>query len=433
MNVRAAAASALFTAIVDKIPLSIAIAQQSANIKERDQALLGELCYGTLRWFPYLKAMLDQLIKRPLKSKDFDIFALCAIGAYQLSYTRIPDHAALKETVDACRNLNKHWAKQFINGVLRQYQRRQSDLEQNLQNFEIAAHPEWFYRELAKAWPDSLADITHANNQRPPFTLRVNQLQISRDAYLEKLIEQGLQASPCSFSDVGITLDRACDVNNLPGFNDGMCSVQDEAAQLAASLLQVQAGHRVLDACAAPGGKTCHILEQEPKLAGLDALDVDANRLHRVSENLKRLKLVANLKQGDATQPSTWWDGKPYDRILVDAPCTASGVVRRHPDGKLLKDVQDINKLAQRQYNILKSLWNCLTPGGILVYATCSVFPAENEQVIARFVAEYDDAQLLPWQANYGISRDHGQQLLPQEHGHDGFFYARLSKQSKSL
>src|SRR5690606_10330696 len=289
-------------------------------------------------------------------------------------------------------------------------------------------HPQWLIKLLQEAWPDQWQTVLASNDQRPPFTLRVNRLHNTRDDYLAVLQREEIKAVACPFSSDGITLAEPRPVQDLPGFQQALVSVQDEAAQLAADVLELAPGQRVLDACAAPGGKTCHILEREPTLEEVIALDVDAERLTRIRENLQRLGLSATLRTADAAQLDNWWDGRPFDRILLDAPCSATGVIRRHPDIKLLRRPDDIDKLAALQRKLLAELWRTLQPNGALIYATCSVLPQENENNVAAFMAEHADAEHIVIKAEWGHKRSFGRQLLPQDGGHDGFYYAVLRK-----
>ncbi|MNM82814.1 Ribosomal RNA small subunit methyltransferase B [compost metagenome] len=258
--------------------------------------------------------------------------------------------------------------------------------------------------------------------------LRVNRRHHSREAYLELLREAGLEATACQYSVDGILLAQACDVRGLPGFDQGWISVQDEAAQLAADLLDLAPGQRVLDACCAPGGKTCHLLEAEAKLEAVVAIDLEAKRLVRVRENLDRLGLDAQLIACDARDTASWWDGKGFQRILLDAPCSATGVIRRHPDIKMTRQADDIPALAALQGELLDALWPTLEVGGILLYATCSSLPTENTEVIEAFLARTPGARELDLATQAGLRQPHGRQLLAQEGGHDGFYYAKLIK-----
>jgi len=292
----------------------------------------------------------------------------------------------------------------------------------------LYSHPYWLIKRLKQAWPEHWQQVCAANNERAPMSLRVNAQRNSRDDYLQQLTAADISASNCPHSVYGIKLEKPANVETLPGFGDGLCSVQDEAAQLAATLLQLEPGQHVLDACAAPGGKTCHLRELEPQLASLTALELDAERATRIHQNLERLQLNAKVVEGDASQPEQWWDQQHYDRILLDAPCSATGVIRRHPDIKLLRHDEDIAALAELQLQILSALWPLLKPRGILLYATCSVLPDENEQVLEKFLSQHSDVEILPIDADWGLAGPAGRQLFPQPQGHDGFYYARIQK-----
>lgn len=427
LDCRAAAARCL-AAVSKGLSLSQQIPVFEPQVAERDQPLFRQLCYGVLRFYPQLSGISQQLLKKPLKQKDQDVLMLMLVGIYQLRETRIPDHAAVSATVNASKTLNKPWARGLINGVLRQWQRQQNTLLEQLTPAQQSAHPEWLYQAISQAWPEQSAAILGANNQQAPMCLRVNTRQGSVTQYLTRLADSGIEAQACAFAASGIRLQHAVNVEALPEFAEGACSVQDEAPQLSADLLQLQAGQRVLDACAAPGGKSCHLLEAEPALAELVALDIDSERLQRVTENLQRLHLNATLKAGDASNPDTWWDGQLFDRILLDAPCSATGVIRRNPDIKLHRQASDIEQLARLQLHILKALWTTLKPGGRLLYATCSILPTENEAVVAQFCQQQSDAKHLAIDAEWGVPQRYGRQLFPQTHGHDGFYYALLGK-----
>lgn len=432
--VRAQAALTLAAVLQQQASLASLMAPALERVADNEQALLQELCYGTCRWQPQLQSILNRLLEKPLKSKDSDVHALLLLGLYQLKHMRIPDHAALNNTVAASQALKKPWAEKLINGVLRRFQREQTELEGALHNSPAytSSHPNWLRKSVEKFWPEQAADIFAANNAHPPFTLRLNLHRRRRDRYQQTLADQSISSTASPFSPYGLTLDQACDVNQLPGFADGHLSVQDEAAQLAADLMQLQPGQRVLDACCAPGGKTGHLLELNAQLPSplqeVVALDLEERRLVRVRENLQRLQLQATIICSDALAVNEWWDGVPFDRILLDAPCSATGVIRRHPDIKLLRNAEDIAKLAALQLQLLQTLWTTLKPGGRLVYATCSVLPTENTQVVEQFVARQADAQHDPITAAWGIAQPCGRQLLPQIQGHDGFYYACLSK-----
>jgi 16S rRNA (cytosine967-C5)-methyltransferase len=430
LSTRAAAAEVIAKVLRGQ-SLSALLPEYSGKVDEKDRPLLKELCFGSLRWYPQIAIILKGLIEKPLREKDLEIQGLMASGIYQLMHMRIAEYAIINETVSAVGNLNRPWAKGLVNAVLRNFQRQQQNiLDKEAENLVFqTAHPKWLLKKINDAWPSEIASqIIKANNQRAPMTLRVNGLHTSREDYLSTLEDAGIVASATDYSAQGVLLETPRDVTELPGFSDGDISVQDEAAQLAAHLLLLGSGQRVLDACCAPGGKTCHILESQPDLTSLLAIDLEPRRLVRVTENLERLGLEAELKAADANNLDRWWDGKAFDRILLDAPCSATGVIRRHPDIKILRKPADIDKLAALQTQILVSLWQTLKPGGILVYATCSVLPAENDQIISGFITSQDDAQLMPIDAIWGIATDHGRQLFPLENGNDGFYYSRLKK-----
>lgn len=402
--------------------------QQLANSGE--SALLQEMCYGSLRWFYRLDSILASLLKKPLKERDQDVFCLLIVGLYQLEFMQVPDHAVIKETVDAVLSLRKTWAKGLVNALLREYQRQSAKQSIDWQEDEEAlyAHPAWMIKQFQEDWPQHYIDILEANNQRPPMALRVNHQQVRTEDYLAELRQAGLTAQQSDWVDSALILDQAVDVFALPGFAQGRVSVQDSAAQLAANLLQLEPGMRVLDACCAPGGKTMHILEQCADLKQVLALDVDEHRLQQVQENLDRAMLHADLQVGDAAKPDSWWDGEPFDRILIDAPCSASGVIRRHPDIKLLRTEQDLEALTILQARILAAIWPLLAPGGMLVYATCSVFVQENTLQLEAFLGAFDDAREISIDAEWGYRCKAGRQILPDQNGMDGFYYACLEK-----
>ncbi|WP_278941736.1 16S rRNA (cytosine(967)-C(5))-methyltransferase RsmB [Pseudomonas helleri] len=430
MNPRLAAAKALTAVLNGKASLNSSLPLQLDKVEARDRGLTQDLAFGTARWYPRLSALANKLLQKPFKAADADVEALLLVGLYQLLYTRVPAHAAIGETVGCADKLKKPWAKGLLNAVLRNAQRDSEALLAELEHDPVVrtAHPRWLQKSLKAFWPQQWEAICAANNAHPPMILRVNRRHKTRDQYLELLAESDVQAQPCVYSRDGIVLAEACDVRNLPGFAEGWISVQDEAAQLAADLLDLAPGQRVLDACCAPGGKTCHILEAEPQLAGVVAVDLEAKRLVRVRENLERLGLSAELIAADGRDTATWWDGKPFQRILLDAPCSATGVIRRHPDIKLTRQPDDIAALASLQGELLDAMWQTLEVGGILLYATCSTLPTENTEVIEAFLARTPGARELDIAGQFGIKQPHGRQLLAQEGGHDGFYYAKLIK-----
>ena len=431
MNSRLAVVKILLQVTVHGRNLPDAIAKYADNIEDNDRPLIQAMSYGVIRLLPRLEYIADQLISKPLKTKDQDIVLLILSGLYQLIEMRIPDHAAVSETVKITKSLKKPWAKNLVNAVLRNYQRQAETLTNQLEKNEVAkfAHPQWWLDLIKKNWLEEKRwqQILQANNQNPPMTLRLNTSHIKREDYLKLLTEHGITATAAKYSPDAIYLDKPVQVNQLPLFAEGKVSVQDEAAQLAAILLDPQKGDHILDACAAPGGKTIHLLERENNI-DLLALDIEESRLERVQENLDRTQLKARLLAANAFDPDSWWDKKPFDRILLDAPCSASGVIRRHPDIKLLRHQDDIPKLVQDQEQILNALWPLLKPGGMLLYATCSVLAEENTLQIQHFLQQHADADLQPINSDWGQQQIAGKQILPGEDGMDGFFYALIQK-----
>ena len=430
MNPRLAAARALASVLSGKASLGSSLPPLLDKVDARDRGLAQDLAFGTARWQPRLALIAEKLLQKPFKAADHDVEALLLVGLYQLFYTRIPAHAAIGETVACVDKLKKTSLKGLLNAVLRNAQRDGEAICASLDSDPVlhTAHPRWLQKALKANWPEHWQAICAANNAHPPLILRVNRRLRSSDAYLAELTAAGIAASPCTYSRDGIVLAQACDVTGLPGFAAGHVSVQDEAAQLAADLLQLAPGQRVLDACCAPGGKTCHLLEAEPKLAHVLGVDLEAKRLVRVRENLARLGLEAELIAADGRDLASWWDGQPFQRILLDAPCSATGVIRRHPDIKLTRQASDITALATLQGELLDALWTTLEVGGILLYATCSVLPEENSDNIGAFLARTPGARELDIDGEFGLKQAHGRQLLPQVDGHDGFYYAKLIK-----
>ncbi|CAI3786386.1 Ribosomal RNA small subunit methyltransferase B [Pseudomonas sp. MM227] len=430
MNPRLAAARALAAVLNGKASLNSSLPRELDKVEARDRSLTQDLAFGTARWQPRLDALAERLLQKPFKAADADVHGLLLVGLYQLLYTRIPAHAAIGETVGCADKLKKPWAKALLNAVLRRAQRESEAILAELERDPVVrtAHPRWLQKSLKAFWPEQWEAICAANNAHPPMILRVNRRHQPRDAYLGLLAEQGVAAQACVYSRDGIVLAEARDVRGLPGFSEGWISVQDEAAQLAAELLDLAPGQRVLDACCAPGGKTCHILEAEPALATVVAVDLEEKRLVRVRENLQRLGLQAQLIAADGRDTQAWWDGQPFQRILLDAPCSATGVIRRHPDIKLTRQPDDIPALAVLQGQLLDALWPTLEVGGVLLYATCSTLPTENTEVIEAFLARTPGARELDLATSAGIKQAHGRQLLAQEGGHDGFYYAKLIK-----
>lgn len=432
---RAAAAQALQLVLLHGRSLTQAIPSVSEKLTPSERAFAQAMTYQVMRQLPVYEWLLQRLLDKPLKAKVRIVHYVLLVGLCQLRDMRVPAHAAIAESVEAVSLLKQPGLKGMVNAVLRRYQREQEALEQALTVDQAKsatlshAHPGWFIKRLQAAYPEQWQHICSANNQPPPLWLRVNQRHVSRDNYLAKLHELGFAAYADSLCPSAIVLEQSTDVTQLPDFAAGAVSVQDRSAQFAAHLLAPKNGERILDACAAPGGKTAHILELAPE-AQVTALDFDEQRLTRVHENLARLQLQATVLCGDASSQD-WWDGELYDAILLDAPCSATGVIRRHPDIKWLRRNEDIEQLVALQKAILRQQWQLLKPGGRLLYATCSVLPDENMLQIQAFLATVKDAVAVNLAFNHSV----GWQILPndvagQAHGGDGFFYFMLEKKA---
>lgn len=446
LNSRAIAAQLLTKVITKEIHVETLLAEIT-----HDKPFIQELCFGVLRYFFKLEFIAQQLLKKPFATKDTDMQMLVLIGLYQLVYLDTAQFAAVNECVNAAKQLKKVWAANLINAVLRNFLRRKEALLNSVTSNLAAnySHPQWLIDQIQTAWPEHWQSILEANNQRPPLTLRINQQKISREDYLEKLVNfvitsAAQQSSPdntwiasssiprndevakiCSFSKDGVILNKPQAISTLPGFKEGEFSVQDEAAQFAAQLLELKPGQTILDCCAAPGGKTTHILETESQLTQVTALDNNAQRVERIYENLQRLNLTADVIIDDALHYAKTTLNK-FDRILLDAPCSAIGVIRRHPEIKMLRKISDLKKLAQVQLQLLTALWSLLKPNGILLYATCSLLPQENDEVIEQFLKTQPDAKILPIAAEWGIIGKFGRYCLPP--ATDGFYYSKILK-----
>ncbi len=424
MNIRAIAAKQLVQVIGDGRSLSDQLSNDQLSVQ--DQAWCHAAVYGVLRQYYFLSACLAKLLKKPLKNKEVYIEALLLLGLYQLQFMRVPAHAAISETVSAAKKTGKPWAPGLVNAVLRQFQRSGNSRIHTLTDQQKSRHAPWLYQMIHKDWPQQAEEIFAQNLQQPPIHLRVNMLQTTRQQYMAQLAQADVSAEVSSYSPVAVTLTDQVNIDTLPGFCAGLVSVQDVAAQQAAFLLDAEPGMRVLDACSAPGGKLCHVLEAVPGVEVM-ALEKSADRMTSIRQNLERLKLSAQLVQGDASQ-TYWWSGQQFDRILVDAPCSATGVIRRHPDIQILRCQSDIAVLAKQQYQMLQNVWPMLAVGGRLVYATCSILKQENDGVIGRFVVQHPDAKCVEIDLEGGTRTEFGYQFLPIHNGPDGFYYARLAK-----
>ena len=429
LRARAAALEILRQVVREGRSLARCLEARPALPERRDEALAKEICFGVLRRRSALAHALGVLLRRRLAAGDADVEIALLIGLYQLIYTRVSPHAAVSTSVSLARRLGKPRAASLVNGVLRNFLRRRGELSAGIARAgrPERSHPRWLVDAVRRAWPARWRDILHANDARAPMTLRVNAARIGRERYLDRLREHAVEAWPVPHCEQAITLARPRDVSELPGFLAGEVSVQDAAAQLAAPLLDPAAGARVLDACAAPGGKSAHLLERRPSLE-LTALDIDRHRAARIESTLARLGFPARVRCADAAAPGEWWDGRDFHHVLLDVPCSATGVIRRHPDLRWLRRPEDPGRLARRQLRLLEGTWPLLARGGTLLYATCSILPSENDDVIARFLAAHRDARAGPNHAMWGIATGHGRQILPGDDGMDGFYYALLVK-----
>lgn len=404
---------------------------------QRDRALANEIVNGVLRWRWRLDLIVSQLMSKPLKAKDSDVQLILWMALYELQECRTPDYAIINDAVELVRTSGRKWAASLVNAVLRRFTREQQTLLDVVDRDDARySHPDWLLNKIKQDWPDRWQSIVDANNQRPALWLRVNRLRYSVEQYRQQLQQAGIEATPTPLCESALKLARGIDVRQLPGFAEGAVSVQDAGAQLAVELLPELAGQRVLDLCAAPGGKSCHILESNPSLQHLSLLELDEQRMLRVQENLQRLGLVGNdwaddrveCITADAREYEQWWDSEPFQHILLDAPCSASGVIRRHPDIKSLRRGSDIEQLVLLQAQILEAAWQMLAVGGELLYVTCSVFKDENQSQINNFIALHDAAEEIEITADWGQPCEYGRQLLPGEQDADGFYFCRLRK-----
>ena len=424
LNLRAQVVKTLL-AVQNGQSLASVLNQHINIVSERDRGLYHELTLGCLRQWFSLKAITLPLLTKPLDNEALE--SCLYLGLYQILCTRIPVHAAISETVNAAKQLGFEPMSGLVNAILRRVSRETAEFESALNNTH--GLPSWLFKRLKKDWPEQAETLCQALKQVAPLTLRVNERQISRDEYLDILDEEQIDARPCMLSDVGIVLEQTGNITHLPGFEEGGFSVQDEHAQLCAMLLPNLDNQVVVDACAAPGGKTAHILERfNPQK--LIALDHDAKRLLRVSENLERLALNDNNVEIITADATTWQTLEPVDCIVLDAPCSATGVIRRHPDIRLLRQSTDIAQTVALQQQILRQMWQQLKVGGTLLYITCSILKVENEQQMVEFFADHPDAKEIKISADWGIEQIHGRQLLPSNQSGDGFYYCHIQKQA---
>ncbi|MEG9488217.1 16S rRNA (cytosine(967)-C(5))-methyltransferase RsmB [Mannheimia sp. HC-2023] len=428
LSSRAVSATIILQVLDQGKSLSTLIPEAQKQLDPKDLPLVQEITFGVCRVLPRLESIIKLLVEKPLKGKTRLVHCLLLVGLYQLLYMRVPAHAAVDEVVNATKSLKLDSFRALTNGVLRRFLREQDEVLAKVDKHWQTLHPEWLVNKLKKVYPN-WREIVEANNQRPPMWIRVNQQHIKAKDYAvllgDVVAKNSANLTACS-PHCALLLDKPVSVNQLHNFEQGWATVQDAHAQWSAELLGAENGETILDACAAPGGKTTHILEKAPN-AKVIALDIEESRLNRVRENLVRLQQSATVICGDASKPEEWLDDDVmFDRILLDAPCSATGVIRRHPDIKWLRQESDIPELAQLQGNILRALWGRLKPNGILLYATCSVLPEENSEQIQQFVQETPNAKLV--EMDFNGEKVLEKQFFPHQNGGDGFFYAKLQK-----
>ena len=414
-NTRAVALDAICSVVLDKRSLS------SFVYPDQDDALAKSLVFGTIRFYHRLNDIVTDLLNHSLEKEDLDIHCLMLLGAYQILYSKVAIHASIFETVDTLNFLDKTWAKGLVNAILRQIDRDQEQLKKQVHY----SHPTWMVKKIKQNYPDNFEQIFSQNNIQAPMTIRVHS-KYSLSEYQQNLAECGINTTIVSVAPQALVLEKPVSVYDLPDFDNGSCYVQDASAQLAAHLLAPEKQDRVLDACSAPGGKATHLSELAPQ-STIIAIDSDEERLKRAQQNIERFNIKnIHLSQGNV-QTEDWHDGQLFDKILLDAPCSATGVIRRHPDIKLLRKPKDITNLVKLQAKILANLWSMLKPDGVLLYATCSILKSENEDQITHFLESHPDAEEIKINLDWGIDSFVGKQQLPS-HKFDGFYYAKIRK-----
>jgi 16S rRNA (cytosine967-C5)-methyltransferase len=435
-SARSLAAHAVARVLREGVTLDTALKDALVAAPTKLHASVRSLSYGAVRGYFRHEAILGKLLSTPVRSLDPLVRALLSVALYEIEDARTPDYAVVDAAVNTAKATDAVRASGLINAVLRRYLRERKALDAEIASRPATRHaaPIWLADCFRADWPVRWTQLLAASDTQAPMWLRVNSRMATAAEYLEKLKEAGIGARAEERVPQAIRLDSPCDVHDLPGFAAGVVSVQDLGAQCVAFPLGLAPDQRVLDACAAPGGKTALIAEREPRLKKLLAVDIDPHRLGRVRDNLSRGALSAEVVAGDAATPMPWWDGVPFDRILLDAPCSALGVIRRHPDIRLRKSPSDIDKLPALQLRLLKAVWSLLAPGGRLVYVTCTVTRSENRDVIAAFLGSMQGASPVPaesWEGwpGFGEADEYGRQILPGEAGADGFYYAALTKQ----
>ena len=432
--VRVQSSLVLNQVIHGKHSLDRAIEQAHKDIDDNEKPLLTNICYGTLRFYWELKAKIDQLLSQPLKKKDKIIENLLQSAIFQIDKTRIPDHAVVSQTVEASRKLNKGHFSSLINGILRTYLRSDRDIEKITEEI-IFNHPNWMIEKIKQDWPLNWEQILKKNNDRAPMWLRVNQKKIETKKYLKQFLtdESKIEADNMQLNDYAICLKTPISVKYLPGFEEGYVSIQDGAAQLAVDVLLENKSGRILDACAAPGGKTAQLIENIDSTSTVTAIEMDSERAELINENLLRLGHSTEVIVDDASDIESWWDSIFFDLILLDAPCSSSGVIRRHPDIKHLRRKDDIYTFQKKQLKIISAIWKILAPKGRLLYVTCSIFKEENDEVMNQFLEKHDNVALQDLLLNNNILEKmiktrYGYQLFPGTINTDGFYFSCLKK-----
>ncbi len=430
-NLQLVAAHVLRDVVDQGRSLDRTLETESERLDAAQKPALHEMAYGGLRFYNYLEGLLEQLIEKPIRRKDRMVHFLLIVGLYQLKFMRTPDHAAVNQTVKGLAASKQSWAKGLVNGVLRQFLRimesnKLVDLENKLSPAQRVAFPDFFHSTILDAWPDLSAQIFEASNQKPPLTLRINRQKTKREEYLKLLSEKKTEGVETKDSALGVVISQPKPVADLPMFNEGWVSVQDESAQLCTKAMQLEKNLRVLDGCAAPGGKTCAMLESEPSL-NMTAVDLP-ERIFSIEQNLERLGLNAVVRDMGLEEYSDWWDEQPWDRILLDVPCSGSGVIRRHPDIRHRRQPGDLERFASQQLALLETAWVMLAERGLLLYVTCSLLPQENDDVIGAFLAKEPNAKVTPLSSVGGLETQFGRQRLPGVHQGDGFYYCLLTK-----
>ena len=429
-NPRTIAALAIFHVVFRGRQLNRVLEHALGQANSENRGIITEVTYGVVRWFWLLEHELNQLLARPVRRKDQDVLCLLCVGLYQLKFLRIPRYACVSETVDATADLGKPWARGLVNAVLRKYLSSEGQFKSNgLTDDCRFSHPQWIIDLIKQEWPEYWEEILRANNCRPKMTLRLNVNKTGVSEYLDILKQNHVLASVDQTSPVALRLEKRIGVEKLPGFSSGVVSVQSSASQLAALSMELAPGQRVLDACSAPGGKLVHMLEIEPELEEIVAIDIDQARTAEIVDNLNRVQNDVQVITADAARPDEWWDGNPFDRILVDAPCSAFGVVSKHPDIKHHRKPEDLDRVVELQRHLLEGLLPLLNRNGKLLYTTCSILARENDGQIEAILRNHPNISIDQLPPSLGHQTRFGRQRLQDNAGGDGFYYARLVNQ----